>query len=41
MTENDNIIEKVLFSDVSTYVRCYEEKKFEYGGQRSLIFIVS
>ena len=23
MTENDNIIEKVQFSDVSTYMRCY------------------
>ena len=23
MTENDNIIEKVPFSDVSTYMRCY------------------
>ena len=32
MTENDNIIEKVRFSDVSTFVRCYEEKKLEGGG---------
>ena len=23
MTENENIIEKLLFSDVSTFVRCY------------------
>ena len=23
MTENDNIIEKVLLYDVSTFVRCY------------------
>ena len=38
MTENNNIIEKVRFSDVFTYLRCYKEKKLEYGGQRSPIF---
>ena len=39
-TENDNI-EKVWFSDVSTYLRCYSEKKLECGGQRSPIFTLS
>ena len=38
MAENDNIIEKVLFSYVSTFVRCYLEKKLECGDQRSLPF---
>ena len=38
MTENDNIIEKVLFSDVYTFLRCYLEKMLECGGQRSPIF---
>ena len=34
MTENDNIIEKVQFSDVSTYLRCYSEKKLECGDRK-------
>ena len=31
---NDNIIENVRFSDVSTYLRYYSEKNVEFGGQR-------
>ena len=38
IAENDNIIEMVRFSDVSTYVRCYLEKKLECRGRTSLIF---
>ena len=42
MTENDNIIEKVRFSDVSTYLRCYSEEKLECGGtEKPNIYIVS
>ena len=36
MTENDNIIENALFSDVSTFMRFYKEKKLECGEKPNL-----
>ena len=34
-TENDNIIEKGRFFDVSTYVRCYYEKRWIVGDREA------
>ena len=39
MTENDNIIEKVRSSDVSTYVICFKKTKLECGRQRGTYFL--